>query len=71
MNWNVADGSLLQGINRTCMVWVTADFNLSRWLNGDIDSVMWFLSMVQSRRPGRGGTLTVEDHKIEVVRRFK
>jgi hypothetical protein len=28
-------------------------------------------AMVQSRRPGRGGTLTVEDHKIEVVRRFK
>jgi hypothetical protein len=28
-------------------------------------------AVVQSRRPGRGGTLTVEDHKIVVVRRFK
>jgi hypothetical protein len=28
-------------------------------------------AMVQSRRPGTGGTLTAEDHKIEVVRRFK
>jgi hypothetical protein len=27
-------------------------------------------AMVQSRSPGRG-TLTAEDHKIEVVRRFK
>ena len=27
--------------------------------------------MVQNRRLGEGGTLTVEDHKIEVVRRFK
>jgi len=27
--------------------------------------------MVQNRRLGKGGTLTVEDHKIEVVRRFK
>jgi len=26
---------------------------------------------VQNRRLGKGGTLTVEDHKIEVVRRFK
>ena len=28
-------------------------------------------ALVQSRRLGNGGTLTVEDHKIEVVRRFK
>ena len=28
-------------------------------------------AMVQNRRLGKGGTLTVEDHKIEVVRRFK
>ena len=28
-------------------------------------------SLVQMRRLGKGGTLTVEDHKIEVVRRFK
>jgi len=28
-------------------------------------------AMVQNRRPGKGGTLTVENHKIEVVRRFK
>ena len=28
-------------------------------------------AMVQSRRPGRGGTLTVGDHDIEVVRGFK
>jgi len=28
-------------------------------------------AMVQNRRLGEGGTLTVEDHKIEVVRRFK
>jgi sorting nexin-29 len=28
-------------------------------------------AMVQSRRPRRGRTLTMEDHKIEVVRRFK
>jgi hypothetical protein len=28
-------------------------------------------AVVQSRRPGRGRALTVEDHKIEVVRRFK
>jgi hypothetical protein len=27
--------------------------------------------MVQRRRLGRGKTLTVEDHKIEVVRRYK
>jgi hypothetical protein len=27
--------------------------------------------MVQNRRLGEGGTLTVEDHNIEVVRRFK
>jgi len=27
--------------------------------------------MVQNRRLGKGGTLIVEDHKIEVVRRFK
>ena len=27
--------------------------------------------MVQNRRLGKGGTLTVEDHKIEMVRRFK
>jgi hypothetical protein len=27
-------------------------------------------AMVQDRRLGKGGTLTVEDHKIEVVRRF-
>ena len=27
-------------------------------------------AMVQNRRLGKGGTLTVEDHKIEVVRRF-
>jgi len=27
--------------------------------------------MVQNRRLGKGGALTVEDHKIEVVRRFK
>ena len=27
--------------------------------------------MVQSRRLGKGRTLTVEDHKTEVVRRFK
>ena len=28
-------------------------------------------AMVQNRRHGLGGTLIVEDHKIEVVRRFK
>jgi len=28
-------------------------------------------AMVQNRRLGKGGTLAVEDHKIEVVRRFK
>ena len=28
-------------------------------------------ALVQNRRLGKGGTLTVEDHKIEVVRRFK
>jgi len=28
-------------------------------------------AMVQNRRLGKGGTLTVEDHKIKVVRRFK
>jgi len=28
-------------------------------------------AMVQNRRLGKGGTLTVEDHKIEVGRRFK
>ena len=28
-------------------------------------------AMVQSRRLGKGRTLTFEDHKIEVVRRFK
>jgi hypothetical protein len=28
-------------------------------------------AMVQSRRPGKGGTLNVKDHKTEVVRRFK
>ena len=28
-------------------------------------------AMVQNRRLGEGGTLTVEDHNIEVVRRFK
>jgi len=28
-------------------------------------------AMVQNRRLGKGGTLTVEDHKTEVVRRFK
>ena len=28
-------------------------------------------AVVQNRRLGKGGTLTVEDHKIEVVRRFK
>jgi hypothetical protein len=27
--------------------------------------------MVQSRRPGRRGTLNIVDHDIEVVRRFK
>jgi hypothetical protein len=27
--------------------------------------------MVQNRRPRRGGTLTIKNHKIEVVRRFK
>ena len=27
--------------------------------------------MAQSRRLGKGRTLTIEDHKIEVVRRFK
>jgi len=27
--------------------------------------------MVQNRRLGKGGTLTIEDHKIEVVRKFK
>jgi len=27
--------------------------------------------VVQSRRFGKGRTLTIEDHKIEVVRRFK
>ena len=27
--------------------------------------------MVQNRRLGKGGTLTVEDHKTEVVRRFQ
>ena len=27
-------------------------------------------AMVQNWRLGKGGTLTVEDHKIEVVRRF-
>jgi hypothetical protein len=28
-------------------------------------------AMMQSRRLGKGRTLTIEDHKIEVVRRFK
>ena len=28
-------------------------------------------AVVQNRRLGKGGTLTVEDHKIEVIRRFK
>ena len=28
-------------------------------------------AMVQNRRLGKGGTLTVEDHEIEVVRRFR
>ena len=28
-------------------------------------------AMMQNRRLGKGGTLTVEDHKTEVVRRFK
>jgi len=28
-------------------------------------------AVVQNRRLGKGGTLTVEDHKVEVVRRFK
>jgi len=28
-------------------------------------------AMMQSRRTGNGRTLTVDDHKIEVVRRFK
>jgi sorting nexin-29 len=28
-------------------------------------------AMVQTRRLGKGRTLTIEDHKIEVVRRFK
>ena len=28
-------------------------------------------AMAQNRRLGKGGILTVEDHKIEVVRRFK
>ena len=28
-------------------------------------------AMVQNSRLGKGGTLSVEDHKIEVVRRFK
>ena len=28
-------------------------------------------AMVENRRLGKGGTFTVEDHKIEVVRRFK
>jgi hypothetical protein len=28
-------------------------------------------AIVQSRRLGKGRTLTIEDHKIEVVRRFK
>jgi hypothetical protein len=28
-------------------------------------------AMVQNRRLGKGGILTVEDHKIEVVRKFK
>jgi len=28
-------------------------------------------TMVQSRRPGKGGTWTVGDHKIGTVRRFK
>jgi len=28
-------------------------------------------AMTQNRRSGKGGTLTVENHKIEVVRRFK
>ena len=27
--------------------------------------------MVHNRRSGKGGTLTVEDHKIQVVRRLK
>jgi len=27
-------------------------------------------AMVQNRRLGKGGTLTIEDHKIEVVRKF-
>jgi hypothetical protein len=27
--------------------------------------------MVQSRRPGKGGTWTVGDNKIETVRRFR
>jgi hypothetical protein len=27
-------------------------------------------AMVQNRRLGKGGTSTVEDHKIKVVRRF-
>jgi hypothetical protein len=28
-------------------------------------------AMVQNGRLGKGGTLNVEDHKIELVRRFK
>jgi len=28
-------------------------------------------AMVQNRRLGKGGVLTAEDHKIEVIRRFK
>ena len=28
-------------------------------------------AMMQSGRPGKGGTLTVGDHKIETVRRFR
>ena len=28
-------------------------------------------AMVHNRRSGKGGTLTVEDHKIEEVTRFK
>jgi hypothetical protein len=33
---------------------------------GLIINVKTTKAMVQSRRPGRGGTLTVEDHKIEL-----
>ena len=38
---------------------------------GPIINVDKTKAMVQNRRLGKGGTLTVEDHKTEVVRRFQ